>query len=279
MEYRNYNNKRSYENLKIDCSKCFGFCCVALYFSTMDGFPEDKKAGEPCINLSKDFTCKIHKDLSKNNLKGCINYDCFGAGQKVAQYTYKNLNWKDLPQQSQEMYDVFVVVKSLQEMIWYLYDSITFAENEDMRIRINLMIKETENLTNLSGKDILNINIESHRIKVNSILKEVRANLIKNTQHKRKNDMPLGFDFIGKDLRRKKLIGENLAGALLIGSNLQDVDLSGAIIIGADMRDADIRGCNLENTMYLTQSQINSAIGNSKTKLPVFIERPSYWEK
>lgn len=70
-----------------------------------------------------------------------------------------------------------------------------------------------------------------------------------------------------------------MAGALLIGANLQDVDLSGAIIIGADMRDADIRGCNLENTMYLTQSQINSARGNSKTKLPVFIERPSYWEK
>ena len=190
----------------------------------MDGFPEDKKAGEPCINLSKDFTCKIHKDLSKNNLKGCINYDCFGAGQKVAQYIYKNVSWKNSPNQAKEMYDVFVVIKNLQEMIWYLYDGITFAENEDLKIRINLMIKETENLTNLSGKDILNINIEDHRIKVNSLLKEVRANVIRNIHHKRKNDMPLGFDFIGKKyFRRKKLIGENLAGALLIGSNLQDV--------------------------------------------------------
>ena len=72
MKYRNYNDKKSYENLKIDCSNCFGFCCVALYFSKMDGFPKDKVSGEPCMNLSKDFTCKIHKDLSKNNLKGTM---------------------------------------------------------------------------------------------------------------------------------------------------------------------------------------------------------------
>lgn len=279
MKYRNYNEMNSYKNLKIDCSKCFGFCCVALYFSTMDNFPEDKIAGQPCKNLKKDFTCKIHKDLSKNNLKGCINYDCFGAGQKVAQHIYENINWQNSPQKSQEMYDVFIVVKNLQEMIWYLYDSFTFTENEDMRKRINQMIKETESLTKLCASEILKINVEEHRTKVNYLLKKVRENVIKKISSKRKKDEPLGFDFIGKDLRNKDLIGSNLIGALLIGSNLQNMDLSGAIVIGSDMRDADIRGCNLENTMYLTQSQINSARGNSKTKLPIFIERPAYWEK
>ncbi|MDU4860807.1 MAG: pentapeptide repeat-containing protein [Terrisporobacter othiniensis] len=279
MMYRNYNETSSYKNLEIDCSKCFGFCCVALYFSTIDNFPQDKIAGQPCKNLKDDFTCKIHKDLRKKNLKGCINYDCFGAGQKVAQNIYKNVSWKNSQEKAQEMYDVFVVVKNLQEMIWYLCDSFTFTESEDLRKRINEMIIETQSLTNLCAKKILEINVEEHRTKVNYLLKEVIANVIKKINPKRKNDEPLGFDFIGKDLRNKDLIGANLVGALLIGSNLQHRDLSGAIVIGADMRDADIRGCNAENTMYLTQSQINSARGNSKTKLPLFIKRPSHWEE
>ena len=38
-------------NLKIDCEKCFGFCCSALYFAKAEGFPEDKVAGKPCMNL------------------------------------------------------------------------------------------------------------------------------------------------------------------------------------------------------------------------------------
>lgn len=279
MKYRSYSNINDYKDLKIDCSKCFGFCCVALYFSKIDGFPEDKVAGKPCVNLDNDFTCKIHEDLSDNNLKGCINYDCFGAGQKVAQHIYKNTSWRNSPKQAQEMYDVFIIIKNLQEMIWYLYDGIMFTENKDLKNRINCMIEKTKNLTELPIKDILNINIEEHRVKVNFLLKEVRKHVREKIGQKTKEDKPLGFDFIGKNLRNKDLIGGNLTGALLIGANLQNQDLSGAIIIGADMRDSDIRGCNMENTMYLTQAQINSARGNSKTKLPPFIERPSYWQK
>lgn len=156
---------------------------------------------------------------------------------------------------------------------------LLLQNKEDLKLKIENMIKETESLTNCSAKDILNINIEEHRNKVNYLLKEVRSHLRKRISSSIKSDDSLGFDFIGKDFRKKNLIGENLAGALLIGANLQNVDLSGVIIIGADMRDTDIRGCNLENTMFLTQAQINSAIGNSKTKLPVFIDRPSYWEE
>ncbi len=35
-------NKELYEDLIIDCEKCFGFCCIALYFSASEGFPVDK---------------------------------------------------------------------------------------------------------------------------------------------------------------------------------------------------------------------------------------------
>lgn len=56
-------NEELLKNLKIDCEKCFGLCCVALYFSKCEGFPVDKVAGEPCLNLQSDFRCKIHQEL------------------------------------------------------------------------------------------------------------------------------------------------------------------------------------------------------------------------
>ena len=63
-------------NLKIDCEKCFGFCCSALYFAKAEGFPEDKVAGKPCMNLKETFKCKIHKSLSKKGVKGCTTFEC-----------------------------------------------------------------------------------------------------------------------------------------------------------------------------------------------------------
>lgn len=272
-------NKDLFEDLKIDCSKCFGFCCVALYFSTMDGFPEDKKAGQPCINLNENFTCKIHKDLRNKGLKGCTHYDCFGAGQKVAKQTYENISWKESSSKSKEMYDVFLIMRNLHEMIWYLKDSLNFIDNSNLKNRIESIIKETYGLTNLSGKDIMSINIENHRMKVNDLLKEARKSIIEKINHKKKKDLPLGFDFTGKNLSKRDLRGENLAGALLIGANLKGLDLSYTMLIGADLRDADISDANLEYAMFITQSQINSAKGNSNTRLPSNIVRPSYWKK
>ena len=76
-------DNKNISKLKIDCEKCFRLCCVALFFSKSDGFPQDKIAGKPCINLQPDFKCSIHKDLRKKGLKGCMSYDCFGDRKSV----------------------------------------------------------------------------------------------------------------------------------------------------------------------------------------------------
>jgi uncharacterized protein YjbI with pentapeptide repeats len=177
-----YEDKYTKE-LRVDSEKCFGLCCVALYFSASEGFPTNKEAGKPCVNLKPDFTCSVHKSLIDNGLKGCTAYDCFGAGQKVAQVTLKgNANFRKL-------------------------------------------------------------------------------------------------DYFGSDLRKTNLRGVDLRGACLIAVNLRDVDLSWADLIGADLRDANLSGTNLANSIFLTQAQINTAKGDSNTKLPTMIVRPSYWSK
>lgn len=40
---------RIQERLRADCEQCIGFCCVALRFTTLDGFPMDKNEGQPCV--------------------------------------------------------------------------------------------------------------------------------------------------------------------------------------------------------------------------------------
>ncbi|MEG2788678.1 MAG: pentapeptide repeat-containing protein [Romboutsia sp.] len=279
------SSRELFENLKIHCEKCFGFCCVALYFSACDGFPNDKESGKPCINLKSDFSCSVHNELRKKGLKGCTSYDCFGAGQKVAQSTYIGCDWRESPELSKQMFDVFLLMRQLHEMMWYLTDALTFVTNNTIKDELKLMIQETIKLTNLDAKLILDIDVEMHRRKVNSILKKAselvkrRASSDRKESLSNKKSLKVGYDFIGANLTQTNLIGANLAGSLLIASNLKATDLSGAILIGADLRDADIRGANLTDCMFLTQSQINTAKGNSSTKLPESLVRPSYWEK
>lgn len=272
-----------FENTKINCEKCFGFCCVALYFSKSDGFPEDKKAGNPCINLKNDFKCAVHGELRKKGLRGCTIYDCFGAGQKVAEVTYKGESWLSKSKLSEEMFNVFLIMRQLHEMLWYLTQSLAMTENNDIKEKIKIVIEETISITEMAPKEILKINLETHRDKVNNLLrkasKERQEKLfhLRKINEKNKRSLGSGCNFIGVDLTKTNLIGANFAGALLIAANFKNTDLSGANFIGADLRDADFSGADLGNSIFLTQQQINSAKGNADTILPRELVKPSYW--
>ena len=112
--------------LKIDCEKCSGLCCVALYCMKTDGFPANKEAGTPCKNLMSDFRCAIHSNLVSKNMRGCLAYDCFGAGQKTTQVCYPNRDWKTNPEQANEIFHVFLIVFQLHQMLWYLIEASSF---------------------------------------------------------------------------------------------------------------------------------------------------------
>lgn len=274
-----------YETLKNDCEKCFGLCCVALYFSASDGFPVNKKAGKPCINLKGDFSCAIHKDLTNKGLRGCTSYDCFGAGQKVAQITYERQDWSKNPQLSSQMFTVFPVMRQLHEMLWYLTEAFLREKDNNIRADIDHMRSEIEKLTHLEADSILKLDIASHREKVNSLLQ--KTGMIDHILDKKKgrdafrsNKTIAGrADLIGEDLRKADLRYADLAGAFLIAADLRGSDLGGANLIGADLRDADIRGADLTQSLFVTQSQINAAKGDAKTKLPAWIDRPTTWDK
>jgi uncharacterized protein YjbI with pentapeptide repeats len=287
MAYENRVNcgKELYESLKVDCEKCFGFCCVALYFSASEGFPTDKDAGKPCINLQPDFKCAVHKNLREKGLKGCTAYDCFGAGQKVAQVTYGGQDWRKNPETAKEMFDVFLVMRQLHEMLWYLRDAFRIQHDSSMKDKISNMIDETVKITNLDADSLIKLDLVVHRHKVNALLlktsEAVRMKALRGKKATLKSKKMIAgrLNFIGTDLRKVNLRGENLSGALLIAADLRGADLSGTDLIGADFRDADLRGADLTNSIFITQVQINAAKGDFNTRLPVSLAPPAYWDK
>jgi uncharacterized protein YjbI with pentapeptide repeats len=287
MTYENgiKDSKKLYELLKVDCERCFGLCCVALYFSASEGFPTDKVAGVPCINLQTDFRCTIHKELKQKGLKGCSAYDCFGAGQKVAQVTYNGQNWRENPKTAKQMYEAYLIMRQLHEMLWYLAEAQRVQFDTNILDEISDMIRKLDCLTKEDIEALLELDIDAHRKAVNALLLKtselVRARACKGKKTALKGTKRIAgrLNLIGSDLRKTNLIGEDLRGALLIAANLSGVDLNGADFIGADLRDTNLCGANLLNSIFLTQAQINSAKGDANTKLPISISCPVHWGK
>jgi len=279
-----HDEKRIIE-LRVDCEKCFGLCCVALYFSATEGFPTNKDAGKPCINLQSDYTCTVHKTLRDNGLKGCTAYDCFGAGQKIAQVTFSGHDWQKEPECANQMFEAFLIMRQLHEMLWYLTQAFILQTDQVIKEEISSLLGDTERITLLDADSLLALDVVAHRTKVNILLKNTselvrtKAHSEKSIASRNRNVNSRRLDYFGSDLRKTNLRGADLRGACLIAANLSGVDLSWADLIGADLRDADLSGANLTNSIFFTQAQINSAKGDSHTKLPIMIVRPTYWSK
>lgn len=270
------NNSNDYiKNLKIDCEKCFGLCCVSLYFSKSDGFPHNKDAGNPCTNLKNDFKCSVHNNLYTKGLKGCIGYDCFGAGQKISQITFKGKDWKGDSEHSKKMFESFYIMRQLHEMLWYLNEAFNLQKNATFKKEIKELIDSTNNLTLLDANSLLQINIDNHRDKVNVLLRKTSDIIRKNSS--KSDNIPKSKSYLGKDLRKLDLRRADLRGTFLIAANLKGMNLTGADFIGADLRDADFSGADLSRSIFLTQAQINSAKGDKNTKLPLNITKPTHW--
>ncbi|MGE6258283.1 pentapeptide repeat-containing protein [Heyndrickxia sporothermodurans] len=269
-------NEKNRNHLKADCENCFGLCCVALPYGKSADFPFDKDEGTPCRNLQTNYLCGIHKDLRTKGFRGCVAYDCFGAGQKVSQFTYKGNDWRENPTSRKEMFDVFPIMQQLQEMLWYLSETLTLEAAQPIYSEVQAILEETEDFTRQSSEIILTINITEHRAKVNDLLLRT-SELVRAKISNQQKQFIRGKDLIGANLRRKNLRGANLRGALLIAADLREADLRMADLIGTDFRDADLSGANLTGSLFLTQAQVNAAKGDMKTKLPIALTIPAHW--
>lgn len=283
MEFAENTYLENFNRFKPQCKNCFGLCCIALYFSKTDGFPADKPAGSPCANLNSDYRCKIHNQLGRLGMKGCMAYECFGAGQQVSQVTYTGQSWREQPSAAATMFDVFVIVRQLNEMCWYLTEALSYEPEVFFREKLLNALHETEGLTDSAPDALLELDIALHREKIGALLKraseQIRDVLRKSmNMEKERTRTPHGDSLLGKDLRKKELRCADLRGAFLIAANLEGCNLTGTDFLGADFRDTNIKGADLSKSLFLSQPQINAAKGDSNTKLPTVLFRPANWD-
>lgn len=247
--------------LRADCSRCFGLRCVVPAFSASSDFAIDKRAGVPCANLRGDFSCAIHSRLVDHGFAGCAAYDCFGAGQKVAQDTFGGRDWRRVPAVAEAMFSAFRVVRDLHELLWYLAEALAVEPASGLR-------------ADLRRASLGALDVQSHRAAVDALL--VRVSELARAGVRRGRTL-VGADLVGKKLANADLTGANLRGAYLIGADLRGADLSRADLIGADLRGARLHSAKLATSLFLTQFQVNAAQGDATTTLPPTLTRPARW--
>ncbi|SCZ79793.1 pentapeptide repeat-containing protein [Acidaminobacter hydrogenoformans] len=269
--------------LKSNCAECYGLCCVGLHFAASEGFPLDKAPGKACPHLQADFRCGVHETLSERGYKGCIGFDCLGAGQRVSRVTFPEGSWKRLPGSSKLMFEAFVVMRHLYELLWYLSEALERCQGKRLKRDLTALLVEVDGLTFLTPEALVGIDVNALRLRSNVMLTEVGEQVRgvygngKAAPAALRKRLGRYADFAGASLRGLDLSGANFRGAVLIAADLSGSVLAGAELIGADLRDARLHGADLREALYLTQAQVNSAKGDLETKLPDGLERPVHW--
>ncbi len=262
-------------DLRADCANCFGLCCVALPFSASADFAIDKEAGRPCPNLDREFRCGVHRDLRERGFAGCVAFDCFGAGQKVSQRTFGGRDWRRSPETAGRMFEAFGVMRGLHEVMRYLAEALTLRPARALHDPIRRALEKIEGLTYGTPEQLAAVDVAACRAEAGALL--ARASELVRAQVRDRRPDRVGADLIGARLARADLRAACLRGARLIGADLASADLRTADLLGADLRGADLAGADLTGAIFLTGPQLESARGDSATRLPAHLDRPAHW--
>jgi len=262
--------------LRADCTRCAGLCCVAPAFARSADFAIDKPEGVACPHLAPAagyFGCTIHERLRDSGFPGCTTFDCFGAGQRVVQHTYSGTSWRQAPDLASEMFAVFTVVRALHELLWYLVEAARLPTGPSLRAGLREAEHETERLALSPAGRITEIDVEAHRAGVVPLLRQASETARAGT---RGPDLA-GADLAGAALAGTDLRGASLRGALLLGADLRGADLRLADVTGADLRACDVRGTDLRDVLFLSQLQVDAVRGDALTLVPGTLDRPGHW--
>jgi Pentapeptide repeats (8 copies) len=239
------------KDLRADCSRCEGLCCVAPAFSKSTDFAISKPAGQACPNLGSDFGCSIHSDLREHGFPGCAVFDCFGAGQQVVQVTFAGENWREAPQTAASMIAVFGVMRQLKQLLWYLAEARALLPPGPLHEEVTQAQERTRRLVEGSVHDLERLDPVTHRAEQGRLLSRVSETLRADVLGRGPDQ--IGADLIGASLRGANLRGVSLRGAYLLGADLVGADLTGADLLGADLRGADLRAARLTDCLFLTR--------------------------
>ncbi len=268
--------------LRADCSRCVGLCCVAPAFARSADFAVDKPAGTPCTHLHTDFRCAIHADLRARGFAGCTVFDCLGAGQRVTA-AFAGRDWRD-PAVAAPMFAAFAAARQVHEFVWYLYEARVRAPDPALD-------EEWARLADrgFTAADLAALDVDAVRERVSELLRSASERLravpargeppadgespfsarrvgvsdpasrgfrhgesgfrARRAEHDggraraRANERPP--DTRSSEDRLRDHSRADLVGVRWQGADLRLASLRGALLLGADLRGADLRLADL----------------------------------
>lgn len=110
-------------DLRADCARCQGLCCVSLPFDRCESFAFDKPANVACHYLTATCDCRIHAQLGLRGLGGCAAYDCYGAGQRITQQLFAGVSWQRDLETRAELFEAFRRLKRVHELRLLLHEA------------------------------------------------------------------------------------------------------------------------------------------------------------
>ncbi len=287
-----------------DCTSCFGLCCVAHAFKASASFAFDKPAGTACPNLQADFGCAVHRELRQQGFSGCTAYTCYGAGQKVAQHLFGGTDWRQAPETAELMFQTFPIVRQLNELLWFITEALDRCPPGVEHEALLVLLDETERLAATRADEMSWGDVDDHCRRGEALLGQASAVIraaalpvgleraARSTRGVLQEATRLGAGRRGTDWRAADLRGADLRAADLRGANLRGADLWGAVLVNADLSGADLRwadlmgadlgranltGADLSAAIFLTQSQLDLARGDTRTALPDVLRSPRHW--
>lgn len=127
--------------LAADCSRCAALCCLAYSFGPDEDFAIGKDQDVPCPNLGAGFKCTIHSDLARCGFRGCIAYDCAGAGQRVTQELFQGETWQDDTDLLSHMTYALRVLRPIHEALLILREADGLAMPDDLRHQLRDLVR------------------------------------------------------------------------------------------------------------------------------------------
>lgn len=108
--------------LRADCARCAALCCVTLAFDRSEWFAFDKASQVPCLHLLANHHCAIHATRPERGFSGCVQYDCYGAGQRVTE-AFGGRSWREDAELGAAMFGAFEVLKHVHELLLLLREA------------------------------------------------------------------------------------------------------------------------------------------------------------
>lgn len=265
------------DELAPDCARCVGLCCVALPFGAGADFPFDKPAGQPCPNLAEDHRCTIHDRLRPSGFPACVAYDCVGAGQHVTQISFGGTDWRRDPAVAEPMFAAFRALRPVHELRAHVREARGWAEAGEVHAALDAVAADLASLGAMAPSDLAALDVGAWRGEVAPLLRRASALVRAAVRADADAEDLAGVDLVGADLSGRDLRAADLRGALLVAADLRGADLRWACLLGADLRGARLGGADLSDALLLTRSQLESAVGDGSTRVPVHLVAPAHW--